>query len=192
MPMPVEFLPTELEGVMVVRSGRADDQRGYFCELYSEKMWAEKGMHVRFVQDNLSFSHKGVLRGLHYQIEPYAIGKFVRVLRGAAFDVAVDLRRGSPTFGKWMGMILKECDSLALWIPAGFAHGFLALEDNTTMLYKGTTPHVPEAERTLSYRCPRVGVVWPFEPRIISPKDENAPDLDHAEINFTYRPQTSA
>ncbi len=186
MPMPVTFIPTELEGLFLVEGGRADDERGFFCELYSETMWLEKGFPVRFVQDNLSVSRKGVLRGMHYQIEPYGIGKLVRVLRGAAFDVAVDLRVGSPTFGKWFGVELREQENLALWIPAGFAHGFLAREDNTMMLYKGTTGHVPQAERILSYRCPQVGIQWPEEPQIISPKDESAPDLDHAEYNFRY------
>lgn len=188
MPMSVAFIPTKLDGVFVVEGGRATDDRGYFCELYAEHAWTEQGFPVRFVQDNLSVSRKGVLRGMHYQIEPHGIGKFVRVVRGAAFDVAVDLREGSPTFGQWIGVELSERENRGLWIPVGFAHGFLALEDHTTMLYKGTTGHVPEAERCLSYRCPRVNIAWPSAPLIVSPKDADAPDLDHAEFNFRYKP----
>lgn len=186
MPMRVDVIPTELEGVYIIQGGRARDDRGFFCELYSEKAWREKGLAMRFVQDNLSVSHKGVLRGMHYQLEPHGIGKFVRVLRGAAYDVAVDLRVGSPTFAKWVGVELREDENRGLWIPSGFAHGFLAMEDNTIMLYKGTTGHVPEAERCLSYRCARVGIRWPAEPTLVSPKDAAAPDLEHAEYNFRY------
>lgn len=187
MPMPVRFIETELDGVLVVESGRAADDRGFFSEVYSERTWAEQGFRERFVQDNLSMSHKGVVRGMHYQLEPHAMGKLVRAVRGAVYDVAVDLRRGSPTFGKWVGVELNESGNTALWIPAGFAHGFLALEDHTLVYYKSTAVHTPEAERTLSYQCPRVGICWPIPPKIISRKDAEAPGLDEAEFNFRYR-----
>jgi dTDP-4-dehydrorhamnose 3,5-epimerase len=114
------------------------------------------------------------------------MGKLVRVIRGSIFDVGVDLRRGSPTFGRWLGRELSSENGLALYFPPGFAHGFLALEDNTYVYYKCTNVHVPEAERALSYQDPSVGIVWPIEPTIISNKDAAAPFLDEAEYNFIY------
>lgn len=187
MPMTVKTRETPLPGVLEVQAGVARDSRGYFSEIYSERMFAEAGIAERFVQDNVSLSARGTLRGLHYQIEPHATGKLVRALTGALFDVAVDLRKGSPTFGRWHGAVLSEENLLALWVPAGFAHGFLALEDGTRVHYKCTTIHTPEAERAILYRDPRIGIDWPIEPTILSPKDAAAPTLEEAEHNFEYR-----
>ncbi|HEO70526.1 MAG TPA: dTDP-4-dehydrorhamnose 3,5-epimerase, partial [Candidatus Hydrogenedentes bacterium] len=136
--------------------------------------------------DNLSLSAKGTLRGMHYQIEPHAMGKLVRAITGAVFDVAVDLRRGSPTFGKWVGRMLSEGNPAAMWVPPGFAHGFVALEDHTLVYYKCTRLYAPQAERSLSYADPEVGIEWPMQPTVISPKDAEAPLLREADYNFTY------
>ncbi len=184
MPMPVQMEPAELAGVYIVKTGLFRDARGFFSESYSKKMFAEAGLREEFVQDNLSESCKGTLRGLHYQILPHPMGKLVRCIKGAVYDVVVDLRRSSPTFGKWWGMELNEANGLSLWVPAGFAHGFVALEDLTLVHYKCTEHHTPECERSLLYKCPRINVQWPIEPTVISPKDAAAPDLDHAEYNF--------
>jgi dTDP-4-dehydrorhamnose 3,5-epimerase len=188
VPAPVDFIPTELDGVYLVKGVFFRDQRGFFAETWSEPVWAAKGFHEKFQQDNLSLSARGVLRGMHYQIHPAAMGKLVRCLRGSIFDVAVDLRKGSPSFGKWIGKELSEDNGLALWVPAGFAHGFLALSDHALVHYKCTGFHAPEHERTLAYNCPKVGIAWPFTPTIVSDKDQEAPGLDHAEHNFTFAP----
>ncbi len=186
MPMPVTTTPTEIPDVLVLQAGMARDDRGYFSEVFVAPVFDGLGIRGSFVQDNLSSSRKGTLRGMHYQIEPRSMGKLVRVLRGEVFDVAVDLRKGSPWFGKWVGRTLSEANGLALWIPAGFAHGFLATADDALVLYKCTATHAPEAERALSYRDPTIGIRWPAEPTLVSPKDEAAPPLDKADYNFMY------
>ena len=140
------------------------------------------------MQDNLSESKRGTIRGLHYQLEPKGMGKLVRAIRGSVFDVAVDLRRGSPWFGKWVGRTLSAENGLSLWVPVGFAHGFLALEDDTLVLYKCTATHAPEAERAVSYADPAIGIAWPFTPTLVTPKDDAAPKLAAADFNFQYSP----
>jgi dTDP-4-dehydrorhamnose 3,5-epimerase len=135
-----------------------------FFESFNEVTFREAtGFAGRFVQDNHSISHKGVLRGLHYQAAPHAQGKLVRVVAGAAFDVAVDIREGSPTFGKWAGVDLTAANRKQLWIPDGFAHGFLALQDGTEFLYKTTAFWHRESERTIRWDDPKIGVAWPVE-----------------------------
>jgi dTDP-4-dehydrorhamnose 3,5-epimerase len=186
MPMRVSFSKTEIDGVLEVKVGVIHDGRGFFSEVYSKPVWGGQGFTEPFLQDNMSLSVKGALRGMHYQLEPYAMGKFVRTLTGSAFDVAVDLRRGSPTFAKWVGRVLSGENGLALWIPAGFAHGFVALEDNSVVYYKCTSVHVPESERALSYKDPTVAISWPIEPTVVSEKDAVAPFLAQAEYNFVY------
>ncbi len=187
MTMPVTFSKTEIDGVLTVEVGVFRDERGFFTETYSREVWEGQGFTEVFVQDNLSLSAKGTLRGMHYQLAPYSMGKLVRAVTGSVFDVAVDLRRGSPTFGKWVGRTLSGENGLALWIPAGFAHGFIALEDETLVYYKCTAAHAPEAERSLSYNDPQVGIEWPLEPTIVSEKDAHAPPLQQAEYNFVYQ-----
>jgi dTDP-4-dehydrorhamnose 3,5-epimerase len=189
MPMPVKVAPTEIPDVLMVETGLIRDDRGFFSETYSAKMFAEAGIRETFLQDNLSGSRKGTLRGLHYQIEPHGMGKLVRVIRGAIFDVAVDIRRGSPSYGKWVGRTLSGDGSVALWIPTGFAHGFVALEDDSVVLYKCTAIHTPAAERAVHYADPSIGIRWPLPPTLISPKDAVAPPLTEAEHNFDYRPR---
>ena len=186
MPMPVKFVETEISGAFTVEVGCVSDDRGYFSEIYSETVWRAAGFTERFVQDNASLSRKGALRGMHYQLEPYGIGKLIRVMSGAIFDVGVDLRRGSPTFGRWIARTLSAENRLALYLPSGFAHGFLALEDNSLVYYKGTCGHVPEAERSLSYKDPAIDIRWPSKATLITKKDEDAPFLENAEYNFVF------
>lgn len=186
MPMQVHFVETELPGVLEVHTQIARDDRGFFTELHSQRVWAEAGFDADFVQDNLSESHRGVLRGLHFQVNPHAMGKLVRVLTGAIFDVAVDLRRGSPTFGEWIARELSAANQLALWVPAGFGHGFMAIEDRSLVLYKCTGFHAPESERSVNYADPELAIRWPFDPIHVSKKDAEAPMLAHADYNFEY------
>lgn len=188
MPTPVTISQTEIPGILLIETGVFRDERGFFTEPYSQKVWQEQGFSDTFVQDSLSLSAKGTLRGMHYQLEPHGMGKLVRAVWGSVFDVAVDLRQNSPTYGKWLGRELSAENGLALWIPSGFAHGFVALEDNTLVYYKCSASHCPESERCLSYRCPKVSIEWPLDPTIISVKDGAAPSLDEAESNFVYRP----
>lgn len=184
--MPVKTTPTEIPDVLVVECGVVRDERGFFSETHSAPMFAEAGIRETFVQDNLSGSRRGTLRGLHYQLSSRGMGKLVRAVRGGVFDVAVDLRRGSPWFGKWVGRTLTAESGLALWVPVGFAHGFLALEDETVVLYKCTNTHAPEAERALHYSDPTVGIDWPFAPTVVSQKDAAAPLLPAAEYDFVH------
>jgi len=186
MPMTVEFTKTEIPDVLVVKTGQFDDDRGFFTETYSRPVWKSAGFVESFVQDNLSLSKRGTLRGMHYQLSARGMGKLVRVVHGAVFDVAVDLRRGSPTFARWVGRKLSAENGLSLWVPVGFAHGFVALEDDTLVWYKCTDSHAPDTERSLHYDDPTVGVSWPLRPTIVSPKDEAAPRLADAEYDFVH------
>lgn len=162
---------TELEGVLLLESKVHSDDRGFFLETYNEKVFAEAGITERFVQDNHSHSKKGVLRGLHYQVENPQ-GKLIRVLQGEVYDVAVDLRPGSKTFGKWMGINLRGEERKALWIPEGFAHGFYVLSESADVAYKVTSLYAPQGERTLLWNDPDLAIQWPLrgEP-ILSEKD---------------------
>ncbi|MFO7974568.1 MAG: dTDP-4-dehydrorhamnose 3,5-epimerase [Candidatus Hydrogenedentota bacterium] len=184
MPMPVDFTPTEIEGVLEVHTKRFSDERGFFSEAYSQKIWSEAGFTELFVQDCLSKSAKGVLRGMHYQLAPHGMGKLVRVISGAIFDVGIDLRRESPTFGKWVGRELTADNNVALYFPPSFAHGFVALANDTLVYYKCTNIHTPEAERAIFYEDPDVGIDWPLQPSIVSQKDKEAPLFQEAEYNF--------
>lgn len=186
MPMRVSFSKTEIEGVIEVSVDVFRDARGLFTEPYSRTVWAESGFSETFAQDSMSLSCKGALRGMHYQLEPAGMGKLVRVIAGAIFDVGVDLREGSPTFGKWVGRTLSAENGKALYFPPGFAHGFVALEDNSVVYYKCTSTHNPQAERSISYKDPKIGIEWPMRPTVISEKDANAPSLDSAEYNFKF------
>jgi dTDP-4-dehydrorhamnose 3,5-epimerase len=158
--------------------------RGFFLESFNQRAFdAAVGHHVEFVQDNHSRSSKGVLRGLHYQLDPHAQGKLVRVVRGSAFDVAADVRRGSPTFGRWFGATLDAARQHQMWIPPGFAHGFLALEDDTHFLYKTTDYYAKECERAIVWNDAAIGIVWPdlgVTP-LLAPKDAAAAALAQAD-----------
>jgi dTDP-4-dehydrorhamnose 3,5-epimerase len=177
---------TPLPGLWILEPKVFEDARGWFFESYNEKVFEELGITAKFVQDNVSFSRKGVLRGLHYQLAPMSQGKLVRVSKGEVFDVSVDIRRGSPTFGKWVGFRLSEQNKKMVWIPPGFAHGFLVLSDTAEFNYKVTNLYSPKHERTLRYDDPQVGIEWPAldVPLCISEKDQRGQALKDIETNF--------
>jgi dTDP-4-dehydrorhamnose 3,5-epimerase len=152
------------------------DNRGFFLETYNKRDFAGAGLTAEFVQDNQSRSGRGVLRGLHYQLE-HPQAKLVRVTRGKIFDVAADIRRGSPTFGKWVGVILDDAKKQALWIPEGFAHGFCVLSEEADVAYKATDFYSPAAERGIRWNDPLLGIDWPMEDPILSGKDLEYPLL---------------
>jgi len=168
----VNIIETALPGVLIIEPRVFGDTRGFFMETWNTQGFADGGLDLAFVQDNHSRSQKGVLRGLHFQ-NPGPQGKLVRVTNGAVFDVAVDLRAASPTFGQWVGVELSAENKRMFWVPEGFAHGFLTLEDDTDFLYKCTAPYAPANEFTLAWNDPAVGIEWPvtgLDP-IISEKD---------------------
>ena len=167
-----------LDGVLVLELNRFADARGYFMETYRDQRYSEVGIDGPFRQDNVSFSAAGTLRGMHFQ-NPQSQGKLVSVLRGSVFDVAIDVRKSSPTFGKWFGQVLSEQNKLQMWVPVGFAHGFLTLEDNTLFTYKCTDIYSPGAEGCIRWDDPTTGILWPKIPAQVqlSPKDEAAPFL---------------
>ncbi len=175
-----------LPGLWILEPKVFEDARGWFFESYNEKVFEELGITAKFVQDNVSFSRKGVLRGLHYQLAPMSQGKLVRVSKGEVFDVAVDIRRDSATFGKWFGYRLSEQNKKMVWIPPGFAHGFLVLSDTAEFNYKVTNLYSPKHERTLRYDDPQVGIEWPAldVPLCISEKDQRGQALKDLETNF--------
>ena len=174
----------EIEWLFTFEPRVFNDDRGAFFESFNDRTFREAtGFTGQFVQDNHSISRKGVVRGLHYQLTPHAQGKLVRVVSGAAFDVAVDIRRGSPTFGKWAGVELSAANRRQFWIPAGFAHGFLALEDDTQFLYKTTDFWHSPSERSLKWDDPALAIDWPLTVSpIVSSKDAEAPGFDRAEL----------
>jgi dTDP-4-dehydrorhamnose 3,5-epimerase len=168
----VKVIETAVPGPMIIEPRVFGDARGFFMESWNAAAFRDAGLDLTFVQDNHSRSQKGVLRGLHFQ-NPQPQGKLVRVARGAVFDVAVDLRRSSAHFGEWVGVELSAANKRMLWVPEGFAHGFLTLEDDTDFLYKCTAPYAPQSEVTLAWNDPQVGIEWPvaeLDP-IISEKD---------------------
>jgi dTDP-4-dehydrorhamnose 3,5-epimerase len=164
----MKFIPTAIPDLVIIEPTVYTDERGWFMESFNEPKFhqglKELGLPIPrpFVQDNHSCSHKGVLRGLHYQRAPHAQGKLVRVVRGAVWDVAVDIRPGSGTYGKWVGVDLSESNKRQLWIPEGFAHGFLTLEDHTEFLYKSTDVYVKEAEGAILWSDPKLAISWPL------------------------------
>lgn len=174
----MNLIECAIEGPLIIEPKVFGDDRGFFMESWSEAGFAERGLDLNFVQDNHSRSQKGVLRGLHFQ-NPGSQGKLVRVVNGAVFDVAVDLRRSSPNFGKWAGVTLSAENKRAFWVPEGFAHGFLTLEDDTDFLYKCTTPYSPESEHSLAWNDPAVDIEWPLDGNqpLLSQKDSNAQAL---------------
>ena len=180
----MQITPTSIPDVFLIQPKVFEDDRGFFMETYQEKIFQQAGIKYSFVQDNHSRSKKGTLRGLHYQIKQ-AQGKLVRVVVGEIFDVAVDLRRSSPTFGIWTGHILSSQNKLQLWLPPGFAHGFLALSDWTEVLYKATDFYSPENERCLLWNDPKIGIKWPIEDLMeihCSEKDLKGNHLIEAEV----------
>jgi dTDP-4-dehydrorhamnose 3,5-epimerase len=157
----MEFTPTAIPDVICIRPKVFEDERGYFMETFRAQLFAEEGIQYTFVQDNHSSSRQGVLRGLHYQIHQ-AQGKLVRVILGEVFDVAVDLRRSSPTFGRWVAENLSGGNKKMIWIPPGFAHGFYVISEQAEVAYKTTEYYAPEWDRVLMWNDPKVGITWPL------------------------------
>jgi dTDP-4-dehydrorhamnose 3,5-epimerase len=178
----VKAIPTAIPDVLVIEPAVFGDARGFFFESWNERAFDKLvGREVRFVQDNHSASARGVLRGLHYQVRQ-AQGKLVRVVAGEVYDVAVDLRRSSPTFGRWVGERLSAANRRMMWVPEGFAHGFLVLSESAEFLYKTTDYYAPEHERTLLWNDARLGVEWPLAGApVLKPKDAAGTPFDQAE-----------
>lgn len=177
-------IPTSIPDVLIIEPKVFGDARGFFFESFNRKAFqAATGVDANFVQDNHSRSVKGVLRGLHYQVRQPQ-GKLVRVVRGSAYDVAVDIRKSSPTFGKWVGVELSEDNQLQLWVPPGFAHGFLVTTDSADFLYKATDYYAPEHERCIAWDDPEVGIEWPLAGKqpSLSAKDKVGVKLSDAEV----------
>ncbi len=173
----MNFITTPFEGLIIIEPKIFRDHRGYFFESYNKAEFIKNGIPVEFVQDNQSFSNKGVLRGLHFQLRPYEQGKLIRVVNGGVLDVCVDIRKSSSTFGKYFSIELNERNQQMLWIPAGFAHGFLTLEDNTLFLYKCTTLYSKDSERGIRYDDPEINIEWGEKNPVLSEKDLQLPLL---------------
>lgn len=181
----MKVVPTAIPEVLLLEPKVFGDARGFFLESYNRRDFAAAtGLDPDFVQDNHSRSARGVLRGLHYQLRQPQ-GKLVRVVRGSVFDVAVDLRRGSPTFGHWAGVELSEENQRQMWVPPGFAHGFLVTSDSADVQYKATAYYAPEHERCIAWNDPEIGIRWPAEAPVLSEKDRRAGPLSQAD---TYPP----
>ena len=183
----MHVIPTALAGVLVLEPRVFGDDRGFFMESYNRRSFAQAtGLDIDFVQDNHSRSRRGVLRGLHYQLRQPQ-GKLVRVTHGAVFDVAVDIRRGSPTFGRWVGVELSADNHRQLWVPPGLAHGFVVLSDSAEFLYKTTDYYAPEHERSIAWDDPAIGIDWPLAAHgitapLLSAKDRAGQPLSRAEL----------
>jgi dTDP-4-dehydrorhamnose 3,5-epimerase len=183
----MNVIETKISGLLIIEPKVFGDERGFFVETYNELRYKEMGISGDFVQDNLSKSKKGVLRGLHYQAPPFEQGKLVTVLSGAVLDVAVDIRHGSPTFGEYVSVELTAENKKQFWIPAGFAHGFVTLEDDTVFAYKCTNIYSPENDRGVKYDDPAIGIEWPDVGELtISEKDQNQPILQDITKEFVY------
>lgn len=180
----MELVNTGIEGLWVIKPKVFADARGYFFESYNKELFTKNGLDLNFVQDNQSLSHKGVLRGLHFQNPPFAQGKLVRVITGAVFDVAVDIRKNSPTYGKHFGAELTEENKMMMYIPEGFAHGFLTLRDNTIFSYKCTNFYNKASEESIKWNDPTVGIKWNVENPLLSEKDTSGKDFKDFNSQF--------
>ncbi|MBC7235379.1 MAG: dTDP-4-dehydrorhamnose 3,5-epimerase [Chloroflexi bacterium] len=181
----MRVIPTSLPDVLIVEPDVYGDERGFFMESYSRRKYAALGIDVEFVQDNHSRSSRGVLRGLHYQARP-GQAKLVRVVSGEVYDVAVDIRHGSPTFGKWVGVVLSAENKRQLYIPVGFAHGFCVLSEMADFLYKVSSYYDPTEERGIVWDDPDLAIDWPVEEPILSPRDRAHPRFKDAPAVFYY------
>lgn len=181
----MKFTPLQLKGVGLLEPIVYSDNRGFFMESYNEDLFKQNSINYNFIQDNHSLSAEpGVLRGLHYQLNPKAQTKLIRVLTGAIYDVVIDVRKSSPTFGQWVGVILSEHNHRQLLIPKGFAHGFCTLVPNTQVLYKVDEYYSPEHDRGILWNDPALSIDWPTSSPILSDKDQLHPLLQDAELNF--------
>lgn len=183
----MEIEKTNLQDLLVIKPKVFQDNRGYFFESYNQRKFLDQGLHYSFVQDNESLSDYGTIRGLHYQLAPFAQAKLVRVIMGRIFDVAVDLRKNSPTFGQWHGTELSAENKSQMLVPKGFAHGFSVLSEKAIVFYKCDSFYHPESERGISYRDPSLSIDWKIDVNqaIVSAKDKVLPDLKDAEMNFS-------
>ncbi len=184
--MPFTFKRLDLPEVILVEAKSFQDERGFFLESFKESAFNNNGIDTRFVQDNFSHSVKGVLRGFHYQKNPKAQAKLVTALRGEILDVAVDIRKNSPTFGKWVSEILSENNHKLLYVPEGFAHGFCVLSEEADVLYKVNNEYSTEHEKGIKWNDPNIGIVWPIDKPILHEKDQQLPLLKDADNNFEY------
>ncbi len=182
------FIDTPIQGLFVFEPTVFEDARGYFFESFNEKIFAEKGINTNFVQDNQSKSSFGVLRGLHYQLNPHAQAKLVRVISGEVLDVAVDIRTGSPTFGKHFSIVLSDKNKKQLYIPRGFAHGFVVLSETAEFFYKCDNFYNKEADAGIKYNDSAIGIDWMVNPDaiLVSEKDANLPNIENAKNNFNF------
>ena len=184
--MPFAFKSLDIPEVVLIEPKVFEDERGFFMETYKMPGFVAAGIKANFVQDNHSRSIKGILRGLHYQNPPFAQGKLVRTIKGEIFDVAVDIRKGSPTWSKWVGVILSEENKNTLYIPAGFAHGFCIISEIAEVLYKTTDVYSAEAEAGIIWNDEDLNIEWPIKEPIISEKDQKLTSLKNADIKFHY------
>ncbi|CAH0419121.1 dTDP-4-dehydrorhamnose 3,5-epimerase [Periweissella ghanensis] len=185
----VKILPTKLQDVKLIETDVFGDNRGFFTEAYTRNKFEEIGIDFDFNQDNHSLSAEaGVLRGLHYQLAPYTQTKLVRVATGVVWDVLVDMRKGSPTYGEWEGYLLSEYNHRQLLVPRGFAHGFITLTPNVNFLYKVDGYYEPKADRGIAFDDPQIDITWPISMQhlIMSDKDKRHPSFNDAENNFIY------
>ena len=184
----MKAIKTELEGVLIIEPDVFGDHRGWFMESWSKKKYEDLGINVEFVQDNESFTaKKGTLRGLHFQMDPMAQSKLVRVVKGAVLDVAVDIRKNSPTYLKWVSVELSQENKRQFFIPKGFAHGFVTLTDDVQFVYKCDNFYSKECDRSIKFDDPSIGVQWGVTEPIVSDKDANAPLLKDSDCNFIYK-----
>jgi dTDP-4-dehydrorhamnose 3,5-epimerase len=184
--MPFRFQRLEIPEVILIEAQAFEDERGFFSETYKRSEFQACGLPEVFVQDNYSYSIHGVLRGLHYQKHPKAQGKLVKVIRGEIFDAAVDIRKGSPTYGRWVGTILSDRNCRMLYVPVGFAHGLCVLSKDADVLYKVTAEYAQELDRGIRWNDPDLGIRWPVHNPVLSPKDARLPCLKDADHNFVY------
>jgi dTDP-4-dehydrorhamnose 3,5-epimerase len=180
----MKIIPTEIPDVCIIKPRVFTDDRGYFFESYNREKFLESALDLNFIQDNESRSMKGVLRGLHFQQYPSAQGKLVRVMRGAVLDVAVDIRKKSPTYGKWVSIVLTGDNKYMYWIPEGFAHGFLTLEDDTVFFYKCTNVYNKASEGSIRWNDPDLNINWGTDNPILSDKDKIAPLFKDLNTSF--------
>lgn len=182
----MQIIKTEIPDLLIIKPEVFIDDRGYFFESYQKEKFEQAGINFDFIQDNESKSQKGVLRGLHFQNPPFAQGKLVRVMKGVVLDVAVDIRKKSPTYGKWASIILSESNKMMYWIPPGFAHGFITLKDNTVFFYKCTNVYNKESEGSILWNDPDLNIDWETGNPALSEKDKTAPTFKELNSKFLY------
>ncbi len=182
----MKIIETTFQGLLIIEPSVFQDERGYFFESFQKKRYRDAGIYSDFVQDNESKSNRGVIRGLHYQLNPHAQAKLVRVIQGTVYDVALDLRKNSPTFGEYFGIELSETNKLQLFIPRGFAHGFSVLSESAIFKYKCDNYYLGDLDRSINVFDPKLNIDWKLNDfkSIVSAKDQQAPFFDEAEINF--------